>query len=411
MWQTRPAFLVISPPKTGSTWLADNLRAHPGVFVPAIKEVKYFSSHHRRLDLSWYLSHFVDAGGRLAGEASPSYAALPGQVIRRLRDLYPDLKLVFLMRDPVGRAWSHAKHTHHYREATFADVPPGPAADQEWRTAAADDWALLSGDYLGQLRRWAAVFPSEQLFVGFYEDIPGRPVDLFRRILRFLGADPGVDLAGFPVRDRILAGVPGDPPPAVSAFLRGLLAPRTAELAGFLRDRFGLELPAAWQVTLGPGPTDRVETPPMFARAGDDGFVAAVGAREEDFPTAYREVLLGYRGYDLVYYRGRLLALDPAACAGTVPGADRATLDRLLASGACLEAPSLGDLKERVTERLLDRMVARIAAAEAGVRDARAAADRAAAEAEAALAVLRQGSLARRVARRVRVLAGRVVTR
>ena len=73
----RPDFLVISPPKTASTWLADNLRCHPQIFVPAAKKVKYFSYYSKWLDLNWYLDQFSAAGGRVKGEVSPSYAILP----------------------------------------------------------------------------------------------------------------------------------------------------------------------------------------------------------------------------------------------------------------------------------------------------------------------------------------------
>src|SRR5229473_6742363 len=75
--QSFPDFLVISPPKTGSTWLAANLRCHPEIFIPEIKEVKYFSSYYKWLDLDWYLGHFRDGAGRRKGEASPSYSLLP----------------------------------------------------------------------------------------------------------------------------------------------------------------------------------------------------------------------------------------------------------------------------------------------------------------------------------------------
>src|SRR3954462_533097 len=91
----RPDFLIISPPKTGSTWLADNLRRHPQVFVPAIKEVKYFSSFFKGLGLGWYLDHFAGAAGRVKGEASPSYALLPKGRIRLVRRLMPRVKLIF----------------------------------------------------------------------------------------------------------------------------------------------------------------------------------------------------------------------------------------------------------------------------------------------------------------------------
>src|SRR5690242_1140117 len=81
----RPDFLIVSPPKTGSTWLAEKLRRHAGVFIPAIKEVKYFSLYHKWLDLSWYLDHFVPGYGRVRGEASPSYALLPVERIGEIR--------------------------------------------------------------------------------------------------------------------------------------------------------------------------------------------------------------------------------------------------------------------------------------------------------------------------------------
>src|SRR5262249_47817455 len=103
----RPDFFVISPPKTGSSWLAANLGCHPGVFVPGIKEIKYFSSFYKWLDLNWYLDHFLPAAGRLKGEASPSYAILPVERILLIRELFPKLKLIFLMREPMARAWSH----------------------------------------------------------------------------------------------------------------------------------------------------------------------------------------------------------------------------------------------------------------------------------------------------------------
>ena len=163
----RPDFLVISPPKTGSTWLADNFRHHPRLFVPAIKEVKYFSCFCNWLDLGWYLDHFRAAPGTIRGEASPSYSILPPDRIRLVRALLPDVKLIFLMRDPIARAWSHARHNFRYREARFADCQHDfdDVPESIWHEAFRHEWSLASGDYLGQLRRWREVFPREQFFV------------------------------------------------------------------------------------------------------------------------------------------------------------------------------------------------------------------------------------------------------
>ena len=59
----RPDFLIISPPKTGSTWLASNLSRHREIFLPPHKELKYLSCFFRSLDLRWYLNHFEAADG------------------------------------------------------------------------------------------------------------------------------------------------------------------------------------------------------------------------------------------------------------------------------------------------------------------------------------------------------------
>src|SRR5262249_26280496 len=160
-------------PKTGSTWLAENLRRHPGLFVPVVKEVKYFSSLFRSVGLGWYLEQFAAGADRLRGEASPSYALLPVGRIRLIHRLLPRLRLVLLTRDPRGRAWSHAKHNHRYCEANFTgcEAPLAAVGDEQWLANFTQDWTLASGDYLGQLRRWLSVFPREQVFVGFYESI------------------------------------------------------------------------------------------------------------------------------------------------------------------------------------------------------------------------------------------------
>lgn len=273
----RPDFLVVSPPKTGSTWLADNLRRHPGLYVPPVKELKYFSSFFKWLGPDWYLDQFAPGVGRVKGEASPSYAGLPAGRIRHLRSVWPDLKLVFLMRDPVGRAWSHAKHARRYGEASFRDSPGGDATADEWRACFVHDWLTAAGDYLGQLRRWLAAFPASQVYVGFYESIAAAPEALLRDVFAFLGVDPAIDLAGFPVGERILPGPAGELSCELRSALHRQLHERTADLAEFLAGRLGLTVPVEWAATLAP-PAEpaAAESVRAFARESDDDYLAGV---------------------------------------------------------------------------------------------------------------------------------------
>jgi hypothetical protein len=353
----RPDFLVVSPPKTGSTWLAANLRAHPAVFVPKIKEVKYFSCYFKWLDLNWYLDQFAAGVGRVKGEASPSYAILPAEKIRLIRRLMPDVKLVFLMRDPVSRAWSHARHNYRYREATFA-AGAGPldaVSDAQWRANFAHEWPLTGGDYLGQLRRWLSVFPRDQMFIGFYESIAARPESLLRDLFAFLGVPADVDLAGFPLRERVLPGLPADLTPSLVRSLQQLLGGRSRELAAFLRESLGLEPPPEWEVSLRPADGESPQPEP-FAREFDDEYLARVLALEERFPSSPTPVLEGYRGHDIVYYRGRLFALAAEIADLRVNEIDVGCLRSHQAAGRCLVAPSLPEVKALVDEHVLGRL-------------------------------------------------------
>ena len=372
----RPDFLVISPPKTGSTWLAANLRLHPQVFVPDIKEVKYFSSFHRWLDLGWYLDHFAPAEGRWKGEASPSYALLPVERIRLVRRLFPDVKLVFLMREPVGRAWSHARHNHRYREANFVARPDGtPVLDAQWRANFIHDWPFSSGDYLGQLRRWSSVFPREQMFVGFYESIAHDPAALLRDLFAFLGVKPDVDLSAFPLTERILPGPPGELSPSLGRFLHRLLHDRAVQLAAFLEKRFDLKPPPEWRAVLDPpaaAPSDDSFPDPLSLRGKfNDADLSRMLGQEATFPLAHRLLVEDHHGYRIVFHRGRLFAVAREAAHVNLLEAGEAELWRWRDEGCCFTASSLAELKEGVIRRVLDRTGSRLRSLEADLRAAR----------------------------------------
>ena len=74
-------FIGIGAAKAGSTWVADNLRRHPDIFIPKKKELNYFCktelatrvpNYRYKKPLSWYHAFFTDAGpGQVKGEISP----------------------------------------------------------------------------------------------------------------------------------------------------------------------------------------------------------------------------------------------------------------------------------------------------------------------------------------------------
>jgi hypothetical protein len=111
MTRPLPDFVIIGATKSATTWLLQNLRAHPQVFMPS-PEIHYFSRHFDR-GPAWYRSHFETAPeDHVVGEKSASYLPHP-ETPRRLRELLPEARLVAQLRNPIERVYSD--YCMHYR--------------------------------------------------------------------------------------------------------------------------------------------------------------------------------------------------------------------------------------------------------------------------------------------------------
>jgi hypothetical protein len=239
-----PGFLVVGPGRTGTTWLARCLACHPKIFVPPEKELDYFSSNWQRFDIGWYLSFFAGREEFLKGEASPSYATLPAYRIRLLADSIPDLRIIVLLREPVTRAWSAAKH-HLKTAGRSPDRIPEVPVPELIELLFSEGFAAAD-DYEGCLERWLAAFGHDRIFVGFTDDISRDPAALLRHIFEFLGTELPPDWSRFPLRQHINASDGEAAPGEVQHVLRTLFAPRVPKLDKFLRSRFDRALPSAW---------------------------------------------------------------------------------------------------------------------------------------------------------------------
>ena len=54
----------------------------------------------------WYVSLFEPGRGKVKGEITPAYSTLRLEDVAHVHDLVPEAKIIFLMRNPVERAWS-----------------------------------------------------------------------------------------------------------------------------------------------------------------------------------------------------------------------------------------------------------------------------------------------------------------
>jgi hypothetical protein len=209
-----PDYLIIGAQRAGTTSLHRYLVQHPGVrTMLRTKGVHFFDTAYGR-GMSWYASRFPtkltawwvarrhDVELR-TGEASPYYLFHP-LVPDRVAEHLPQVKLIALLRDPVGRAYSHYQHevargfeTLSFEEAVEAEPvrlageTERMLADPRYHSFAHQHHSYLArGRYAEQLERWRARFDDRQLLVLSSERFFAEPEPTFRRVLDFLELPP-----------------------------------------------------------------------------------------------------------------------------------------------------------------------------------------------------------------------------
>jgi len=204
-----PDFFIVGLPKSGTTALYEMLALHPEIFMPAIKEPRFFATDLRsrfqpargyRLPetLDDYLSLFADAGPeQCVGEASALYL-LSHTAARAIADVQPAARIIAILREPASFLHSfhlqllrsHVETTKDLRRAISLEAVRSEGKRLPRRSHLPQ---LLQYSqqvrYVEQLRRYRDVFPEEQMLVLIYDDFRRDNQATLQTVLRFLGVD------------------------------------------------------------------------------------------------------------------------------------------------------------------------------------------------------------------------------
>lgn len=206
-WKRFPDFFCIGPQRTGSTWLHTNLVKHPEILMHRDKETFFFSTlgrpdlpRFRYKCLDDYLASFKDCfferllknyhslrrrkrlySPHIIGESTASYCVLQDSIINYITVLNPDLKVIVLLRDPLERAWSHAKKDLIRDTGRQASI-------EEFLQFCSSQEQLNRADYAGILARWQRHLKPGHCLITRGERITSDPEGLLRDVLTFLGA-------------------------------------------------------------------------------------------------------------------------------------------------------------------------------------------------------------------------------
>ncbi|MEM0966666.1 MAG: sulfotransferase [Verrucomicrobiota bacterium] len=227
----KPEFICIGAMKAGTSWLFRRLREHPEFSLPPVKEMHYFDrsssypslntlaetkllsrlwmrdyirtgakavfgslkSRNVRLAKWWMLYYFHNFSDKwyiklyemqpgITGDITPGYSILNREDVERIQKVAPRAKLIFLIRNPIERAWSHYRFTEKLGGSIELDNLAG------FKAFIDSSRQSLRSDYLRTIDLYLEVFDSSQLILGFYDAIQDQPEALLSGILDHIGA-------------------------------------------------------------------------------------------------------------------------------------------------------------------------------------------------------------------------------
>lgn len=187
-----PNFLIIGAPKCGTTSLHDYLKQHPDIYMPELKEPRFFSfnednpEHWEKAGRTFpitrweqYVSLFSGVKDEAAiGEASPGYLN-SGFAPDKIKCYLGNVKLIAVLRNPVDRTYSE----YLMRVRSGVDrrsLLEAFRAQERW---------VLSSRYAEDIARYLDRFGPDALKVLLFEEWTADPLAGVQALYAFLGVD------------------------------------------------------------------------------------------------------------------------------------------------------------------------------------------------------------------------------
>jgi hypothetical protein len=171
-------FIVAGPQRTASSWLDRALRTHPQIRLPNLtKETFFFEKQATNSVACYFDRYFPNAPDEcLLGEVAPTYFH-NRQARTKLKELFPQLRIIILLRNPVERAFSLFRH----------EVAKGRSPDDLVQAIRLNPTIIESGRYATLCPEWQTTFgPSNVLLVNNAQ-IKFRPQQIVNKVYQFLG--------------------------------------------------------------------------------------------------------------------------------------------------------------------------------------------------------------------------------
>lgn len=189
----RPYVIIIGAMKSGTTTLFDVLARHPAICATPHKEPAFFAFDDMwSKGFDWFdtlFDPFDPDRHAYRLEASTDYTKAPfvtGVWERMTANPDVEVKLLYIMRDPLKRIESHARHVQLKRKELGRLTSPRPDHSLD---AGLSPVNLAVSQYATQLAAYQTAWETGRLHCLTLEELWENPAETLARVYGFLGLD------------------------------------------------------------------------------------------------------------------------------------------------------------------------------------------------------------------------------
>jgi len=202
-----PNLFIIGAAKAGTTALYDYLAQHPQVFLSRSKEPMFFSNEeYYARGLDWYEDEYFERADDypVRAEATPHYLYWSAKVAPRIKEAYGERPVKFMVsfRDPVSRAYSwywnmvrEGREDLDFDEAVRAEERRLEQNRYELYQRGSMVYGYSAGSrYASLLQPYLELFPPENFFYVFQDDLKSRVHETCEEIFEFLRINSSIQI-------------------------------------------------------------------------------------------------------------------------------------------------------------------------------------------------------------------------
>jgi len=243
-----PNFIIGGVNNGGTSFLYSALKQHPEVYMPEDMRPEpafFFKSWEYEKGLDYYCNRWFSSVPETAvaiGEKSTNYLFGGKTVAERMYKALPGVKIIFILRNPIERAWANYRFTvlQGLEDLSFEEALK--LEDKRLKNETGR-WAEIQprnytgrGFYARKLNGFLSIFPHSQLFIMKSELFSSDTHNELRRVYRFLGLD---DL-DFRIRIPASYSSPSVIDPSVQMELRNYFGDRYDQIIEAIREELDI---------------------------------------------------------------------------------------------------------------------------------------------------------------------------